>query len=440
VRARDEGCHYPCGMVRAADPILAREAATNIVRRLREAGHVAYFAGGCVRDELLSLRPTDFDVATDAVPARVRELFPRTAEVGAAFGVVLVYEQVASEKAVIEVATFRSDGPYTDARRPDTVHFSTPEEDAKRRDFTINALFLDPLLSPGEPGRVIDYVGGQADLAARVIRAVGEPDKRLAEDHLRALRAVRFAARLGFMIEAGTAAAISRQASELRGVSRERIGEEMRRMLLHPGVQVRAAAIRLMEALGLDAPVLNEGARGPSDLSLVERLDGDHLQLGTVLAGWCVERMGAASTGLEDHHIKGISSAWRRALCLSNEESGQFSDVLEIHAALIRRWAGMGVAARKRTVMRDMFGEALAVLGAVEAAAAGRITGDVKTLEADGVGVSPTPLITGEDLIAAGFAPGPLFKRVLEEVMDAQLEGRVRDRAGAMELAGKLCV
>jgi len=186
--------------------------------------------------------------------------------------------------------------------------------------------------------------------------------------------------------------------------------------------------------------VLNEGARGPADLALVDKLEGDHLQLGTVLAGWFIERMDGSATGLEDHQIKGASAGWRRALCLSNEESGQFSDVLEIHAALIRRWSGMGVAARKRLVMREMFGGAVALLGAVDAAAAARITSDVKGLEQDGVGVSPTPLITGEDLIAAGFAPGPLFKRVLDEVMDAQLEGRVRDRAEAMELAGRLCV
>ena len=182
----------------------ARQAATWIVRTLHDAGHIAYFAGGCVRDGLLGLHPTDFDIATDAPPQRVQGLFKRTAEVGAAFGVVLVHvtpEEMGApggrrDAVSVEVATFRSDGPYTDARRPDVVHFSDPQSDARRRDFTINALFLDPLQpadeatrSVGAPdlqGRVIDYVGGVADLKGRVLRAVGDPEKRLAEDHLRA--------------------------------------------------------------------------------------------------------------------------------------------------------------------------------------------------------------------------------------------------------------
>jgi tRNA nucleotidyltransferase/poly(A) polymerase len=427
-------------MARAADPVLAREAATAIVRVLRQAGHVAYFAGGCVRDELLSLRPTDFDVATDAVPARVRELFPKTAEVGAAFGVVLVYEKIGTERAVIEVATFRSDGPYSDARRPDSVHFSTPEEDAKRRDFTINALFLDPLLEPGTPGRVIDFVGGQQDLAARLIRAVGEPEKRLAEDHLRALRAVRFAARLGFMIEPGTAAAISRHAAELRGVSRERIGEEMRRMLLHPSPVCRMRAVELIERLGLDAPVLQEEARGPGSLSAVGRQDALAPIMGSVLAAWCIERMGAGGAGLDERQIAEVRARWRGALCLSNEESTDFSDVLEIYSAFVRDWGMMGVARRKRLAARAMFAQALGLLRAVDAAAAERISGEVKGLDADGIGISPQPLVTGEDLIAMGLRPGPAFKRILDGVTDAQLEGRVRTKAEAMELAGRMGV
>ncbi len=408
--------------------------------RLREAGHLAYFAGGCVRDELLSLRPTDFDVATDAVPARVRELFPRTAEVGAAFGVVLVYEQVAGEKAVIEVATFRADGPYSDSRRPDRVHFSTPEEDAKRRDFTINALFLDPLIAAGRPGRVIDFVGGQADLAARVIRAVGEPDQRLAEDHLRALRAVRFAARLGFMIEPGTAAAIARHAAELRGVSRERIGDELRRMLGHPAAASRARAVELVELLGLDAPVLNEPGRGTGPLTALARLALPLPVFGAVLAAWCLERAGATHRGLDPREIAAVRGRWRSALCLSNEEKDELSDVLEIHAAMVQTWAGLPVAARKRLAGRTMFGPGLALFAGIDAPAAARIASEYKGLERDGIGISPVPLITGEDLIAIGLSPGPLFKRILDQVTDAQLEGRVRDHGEAMELARRLSV
>src|SRR5688572_17117161 len=248
-------------MARAADPAQARAAATEIVARLRGSGHAAYFAGGCVRDELLGLHPTDYDVATDAPPQRIRELFPRTAEVGAAFGVMLVHLYRAGGGGItVEVATFRAEGPYSDARRPDTVRFSDAPTDAARRDFTINALFLDPLAAPDAPaieGHVVDYVGGVADLRAGVVRAVGDPHQRLAEDHLRALRAVRFTARLGFALDPATADAVRQHAAELRGVSRERIGEEVRRMMGHPS---RARAAELLAQLGLDVPVLEEPA------------------------------------------------------------------------------------------------------------------------------------------------------------------------------------
>ncbi|MEK6703872.1 MAG: CCA tRNA nucleotidyltransferase, partial [Planctomycetota bacterium] len=234
-----------------------RHAAVVVVRALQEAGHVAYFAGGCVRDELLGLTPSDYDVATDATPDRIASLFRRTAAVGASFGVMLVKEG----QSVIEVATFRADGTYLDNRRPDSVRFSTPQDDARRRDFTVNALFLDPLDTQSGPGgRVIDHVGGLGDLARRVIRAVGDPDQRLGEDHLRALRAVRLSAKLGFSISPETAEAIARHTGELSGVSRERIGDEVRLMLGHP---TRSIAIDLLQGLGLDAAVLGAPA-GPS--------------------------------------------------------------------------------------------------------------------------------------------------------------------------------
>src|SRR5256885_2530030 len=170
-----------------------RDDAVAVVKRLREAGHVAYFAGGCVRDTLLGLQPKDFDIATDAPPQRVRELFTNTQAVGAAFGVILVRHK----KSVVEVATFRSDLKYLDGRRPEGVVFTTAEEDAKRRDFTINGLFMDPL----EGNKVIDFVGGQDDLRNKILRAIGEPNHRFEEDHLRLLRAVRFAARFGLKVE-----------------------------------------------------------------------------------------------------------------------------------------------------------------------------------------------------------------------------------------------
>src|SRR5277367_3587141 len=200
-----------------------RADALAVLKRLREAGHIAYFAGGCVRDELLGLTPKDFDIATDAPPDRVREIFTSTQAVGAAFGVILVRHG----PSVIEVATFRTDLEYHDGRRPQGVKFTTAEEDAQRRDFTINGLFLDPI-----ENRVIDYVGGQADLSAKILRAIGNPDQRFAEDHLRFLRAVRFAARFALQIDPATTAAISAHAHQLPRISPERLADELRRMLI----------------------------------------------------------------------------------------------------------------------------------------------------------------------------------------------------------------
>src|SRR5437867_2407818 len=190
-------------------PPCTREDALAVLRRLRQAAHIAYFAGGCVRDLLMGLTPKDYDIATDAPPQRVRELFSNTQAVGAAFGVVLVRHG----KSVVEVATFRTDAAYEDGRRPTAVHFTTAEEDAKRRDFTINGLFYDPIEE-----KVIDYVGGQEDLRDKLLRAIGEPNHRFEEDHLRLLRAVRFAARLGLSVEPSTAAAIAHHAEQLKRI------------------------------------------------------------------------------------------------------------------------------------------------------------------------------------------------------------------------------
>src|SRR5688572_21466071 len=216
-----------------------RQDALAVVRRLRDAGHVAYFAGGCVRDQLLGLDPKDYDVATDAPPDRVRQLFSNTQAVGAAFGVILVRHR----KSQIEVATFRTDGKYVDGRRPEGVVFTTAEEDAKRRDFTINGMFYDPVEE-----RVIDYVGGQADLKHKLLRAIGNPDERFEEDHLRMLRAVRFAARFDLAVEPATGDAIKRHADHLPRISPERIAEELRWMLGDPS---RRRAWPLLWELGL---------------------------------------------------------------------------------------------------------------------------------------------------------------------------------------------
>ncbi len=250
----------------------AWEATLSIMDSLRAAGHVALLAGGCVRDRLLGRIPNDYDVATNALPERVRELFPKARLVGVKFGVVLVHRFGHD----IEVATFRSDGTYLDGRRPDQVTFGDDREDALRRDFTINGLFYDPFAD-----RVIDYVAGQADLNARVIRTIGDPDIRFAEDHLRMLRAVRLSARLDFTIDPQTAAAISRLCANLRAISPERVWMELEQILTEP---TRSEGWRLLNALGLRA---NLSSEWPIDLkadSLAEkRLNA--LPLETVDAG-----------------------------------------------------------------------------------------------------------------------------------------------------------
>ena len=227
-----------------------REAvATELVRRLRAAGHEAYLAGGCVRDRLLGREPLDYDIATSAPPETVQALFPRTVPVGAQFGVVLVI----ADGMPVEVATFRSDAAYVDGRRPSAVHFGSAREDARRRDFTINALFLDPLT-----GEVVDFVGGQADLRAGIIRAIGDPRARIAEDRLRMLRAARLAARLGFTIEPATLEAIRAAASTVTDMAAERIGDEIVKILTEGAAR---RGFELLAATSLLATVLPEVAR-----------------------------------------------------------------------------------------------------------------------------------------------------------------------------------
>lgn len=405
----------------------ARSLALNVVRTLREQGHVAYLAGGCVRDEVLGLRPQDYDVATDARPETIRALFKRTSEVGAHFGVVLVREG----PAIVEVATFRSDGPYSDRRRPEQVHFSSPEEDARRRDFTINALFLDPL-APGDPGgRVIDFVGGRADLDARLIRAVGDPDARFQEDDLRTLRAVRFAARLGFEIEPSTAEAIRRHAGDLRGISRERIGDEMRRMLVHP---TRGRAVRLLQALALDAPVLTEPRSGSEPLRVAGL--SPTAEFSCILAAWTLDRGGGRVPGAAADHV----GRWRAALCLSNKERDDLLGILTGIARLKEEWPAAGVARQKRMAASDWFLSAVEVIGTTHPEISQGVARRREELAGTPGGLSPAPLLTGDHLIEAGMPPGPAFKRVLDLVYDAQLEGRVADFSQAVELARGLNV
>lgn len=409
-----------------------RAAAIAVIKQLRATGHEAFLAGGCVRDELLGLAPGDYDVATDATPDRLTKMFRGARLVGAQFGVV----QIRKLGVWTEVATFRSDGVYTDRRRPDEVTFSDAQSDAERRDFTINALFLDPLADEAEwtqcpsgrkaSGRVIDLVGGVADLGAGVVRAVGDPHRRLAEDHLRALRAVRFAARLGFDIEPGTAHAIAEHARELEGVSRERVGAELRRMLAH---ETRQRAAATLEQLGLDGPMLAAQPIGAGrSHPRLSALPADARTM-VSLAAWLLDR----GQGVKAEVVRPLVRQVRQALCLSNEETA----ILE--ACLIRRievlgdFEHAGKARQKRLASSAGFEEAMAVISTENPKQSRSIQERVQVLAAEPGGLAPEPWVTGEDLIARGCQPGPDFARVLEALYDRQLAGGASDRNALLE-------
>ncbi len=401
-----------------------REAALQVARKLVDAGFTAYFAGGCVRDRLLGIEPKDYAVATDARPEQVTAIFPRARRVGEAFGVMLVRVR----GRTVEVATFRTDGVYSDGRRPDRVEYSDAEHDARRRDFTINGLFEDP-----GTGAVIDFVGGRADLEAGLVRAIGNPDDRLREDRLRMLRAVRFAARFGFAIEPATVAAVRAHAGELPGVSRERIGQELNWMFSHPS---RAAAAETMQALLLDAPVLAEPASNPA-LPRLSRLPAG-AEYATGLAAWLLDRHAGRAPGSHPDEADVVSRAgsWSRALSLSNADRAGLVACLRTGCSFRSAWAELGVAARKRLAVTQGFEGARQILAAEDPAAAEALGAQVALLAE--TGLAPPPLITGDDLVGLGLSPGPMFRRVLDAVYDSQLEGRITDRRAALKLAGAM--
>ncbi|MEM8758399.1 MAG: CCA tRNA nucleotidyltransferase [Planctomycetota bacterium] len=414
------------------EPHPARLAALHAARTLQSAGHTAYFAGGCVRDELLGLVPTDYDIATDARPDTVQDLFRSTAHVGVSFGVVLVRltprdVKGLKSKQTVEVATFRADGDYADRRRPDSVTFADEHADAERRDYTINAMFLDPLAEPvgaDAAGRLIDHVGGLDDLRAGLVRAVGEPKDRLDEDHLRALRGVRFAARLGFEIEPATRAAIAGDAAGLEGVSRERIGDEVRRMLAHPS---RARACGLVRALALEQAILSP-APIERELIRVAAMPPD-ASVPAALAAWLADRGDPV-----EHSAGGV----QRRLCLSNDEAAATLAILDTAGRARHDWAMLSIAHRKRLAARAGFEAAMVLVAADEPEHAEAVAREVRELERTHSGLAPEPLITGADLVRAGLKPGPVFGRILDAVYDAQLEGRVDTPKQALDMAASL--
>jgi tRNA nucleotidyltransferase/poly(A) polymerase len=425
--------------------------ATKLVRRLRESGFIAYFAGGCVRDALLRKQPKDIDIATDAEPDEVQKMFARTVAVGAKFGVVRVLE----EGFEFEVATFRSDGVYLDGRRPVSVTFSSPEEDAKRRDFTINGMFYDPLAD-----QVVDFVGGKSDLEHRLVRAIGNPDERFSEDHLRLLRAVRFAAALDFEIEPATWTAVTEKAHQIRTVSQERIRDELLKIMADSH---RVRGLDLLDQSGLLENILPEvsrmhGCEQPPQF----HPEGDvyvHTRLMLSLLPADVSPLLALSVLLHDigkpvtysfdevdqrirfngHDQVGADMAIEimTRLRFSNEEIDKVVEAIRNHM-VFKDTPNMRPAKLRRFMGRQNFSLELE-LHRVDCLGS---HGDLQTYdllvnkqrEFESEPIIPPPLLTGRDLIALGLKPGPRFGEILEAVQTAQLDGEIKDRAGALKL------
>jgi poly(A) polymerase len=431
-----------------------REFAVSVVRRLREAGHQALWAGGCVRDELLGLVPKDYDVATDARPDEVRRLFRRTVAVGAAFGVI---EVLGPRPFKVEVATFRADVSYSDGRHPDQVVFSSPREDALRRDFTINGMFFDPL-----EGRLIDYVGGRQDLDARVLRAIGDPATRFAEDKLRLLRAARIATGFGLEIEPATADAVRRMAGEIRVVSAERVALELRRLLTYPA---RARGVNLLDELGLCAALLPEllpmknlyqgppaaptGTLWDHVMAVLDRL-GPKASFPLAFAALLHDvgkprTVGRTPERYTFYHHEHVGREMASKVCLrlklSNEEREGVEWLVEKHQYLSDA-PQMRPSKLKQVLIHPGIRELLA-LHRADALASGRGTGHVeyceellrRWTEAD---LNPPPLLTGDDLKRHGLEPGPLFKRLLDAVREGQLDGTLTTPEQALALVDRL--
>jgi poly(A) polymerase len=433
-----------------------RELAEHICRTLRHAGHQAYFVGGCVRDLLLEREPADYDVATDASPERVQELFPQTLAVGAQFGVVMVFD----EQAEVEVATFRSDGGYSDGRHPDGVIYAkSPEEDVQRRDFTINGLLLDP-----EQGEVLDFVGGRRDLAAKTIRAIGEPARRFEEDKLRMMRAVRFAARFGYTIEPKTFAAIGEHAARIHQVSPERLRDECTKVLTEGAAR---RGLELLDKTLLLEHVLPEIARmkgveqppqfhPEGDVWIHTRLMLEQLPAGcsaTLAWGVLLHDVGKPPTFQPpggpgerirfDGHVE-VGTRMAEQICqrlhFSNEDKAQIA-ALVAHHLRFKDVFEMRVSTLKRFVRLPSFEEHLE-LHRLDCLASHRNLDAYLFVrrfleETPPEQVRPPRVLTGDDLIALGLPPGPLYKEILVAVENSQLEGGIRDRAQALAFVTK---
>ncbi|GIW78834.1 MAG: cytidine(C)-cytidine(C)-adenosine (A)]-adding enzyme [Gemmatales bacterium] len=401
-----------------------REFAVRVVKRLREAGHEALWAGGCVRDELLGLSPKDYDVATDARPERVQQLFRRTIAVGASFGVIEVLGPKSEKGPLkVQVATFRSDVSYSDGRHPDAVVFATAREDALRRDFTINGMFFDPL-----ENKLIDYVGGQQDLKDRILRAIGNPKHRFQEDKLRMLRGVRLATRFGLSIEPATRQAISDMASEISVVSAERICEELKQLLIDPN---RAQGVRLLYETGLLWAIFPE-LSGPFDI--------DRCCATLAALGEQVTFALALAALLIDIDPRLVDEVCRR-LRLSNNDR-RLCVWFVSHAKSLRNARQFAYCELKPILAHEGCDELLA-LAQASASAEGDRTDAIDFCRDllkrwSPSALDPEPLLTGDDLRKMGVAPGPHYKRILQTIRDAQLNEEIGSREEAVRFAEKL--
>ena len=425
------------------------KTAREIAARLRENGHIAYFAGGCVRDMVRGLTPKDYDIATDARPEAVQKLFPRTYAVGAHFGVIIVLENGFQ----FEVATFRSDEGYIDGRHPSAVRFSSPEEDAKRRDFTINGMFYDPVAE-----EVIDFVGGRADIAAKLVRAIGDPAERLAEDRLRMLRAVRFATVLDYKIDNGTWKALVANAPSINQISAERIRDELVRILTSPN---RVRGWDLLDSSGLMRVILPEidamkGCLQPEQF----HPEGDVFQHTRLMLQFLPEKVSVPlvfSVLLHDvakprtatvdetgrirfsgHDRLGaeMTEEIMRRLRFSGAEIEATVEMVRQHM-VFKDVPKMRVAKLKRFMARPTFEDELE-LHRVDCEGSHRMLDNYEFLlrkreEFANEPIIPLPLVRGDDLIALGLKPGPKFGEILEAAETQQLEGKLRTREEALE-------
>jgi poly(A) polymerase len=425
------------------------KAARKVAARLREQGHIAYFAGGCVRDMVRGLTPKDYDIVTDAPPETVQGLFSRTYAVGAQFGVIIVLEA----SFQFEVATFRSDDAYIDGRHPSAVHFSSPEKDAKRRDFTINGMFYDPVAN-----KVIDLVGGQTDIEAKLVRAIGDPAKRFAEDRLRMLRAVRFATVLDYQIDKVTWDALVTSAASINQISAERIRDELGRIFLSPN---RVRGWDLLDASGLMHAILPEleamkGVLQPEQFHpegdvfvhtrLMLQLLPEEVSIPLVFAVLfhdvakpvtaTVDNTGRIRFNEHDRIGAQMTEAIMRRLRFSGDEIETTVEMVRQHM-VFKDAPKMRVARLKRFMARPTFDEELE-LHRVDCESSHRMLDNYEFLvrkreEFANEPIIPPPLVRGDDLIALGLKPGPKFGEILEAVETRQLERQLRTREEALE-------